>query len=397
MAEYYKGYHLNSETARKERGLCYDPYSNLRNAITIAVMPFTLENINIISRELAIMRSNNSEHLLRYHKFSHIGSYFIVEFPFLLRLSDLIEIVKKEKVDYEIHGCIPQQPMVKIIYGILRGLAELHHMKIWHSKLDSKSICLSVYNAKILIANYTDIKPSKSAVLEDGPLENYMAPEQLVCSKRNTGKLPDHDFGRCIIPRITEKVDVWAVGMIIYEMVIGKPLYKKDFEQSKYYRKFIDKIMYMPLPTIDEMYPYKYAPLIDTFLSCCVERNISKRPCASELLENFKDLFNTFDSDENLILEAVNSSRSVISSFKANRMEKFACHAADEPVDAKLLIPQELMISPERLKWKRFNKSKTDYQRSCSLSFGDCHLLVKVRKKSMLLSRFNLVKLFYSC
>ena len=77
----------------------------------------------------------------------------------------------------------------------------------------------------------------------------------------------------------TNKVDIWAVGCILYELVTGKRLFDNDWKVREYYTSRLPLKSPLALTGLPETYPGHLRSMISELLS----REASLRPRASEL------------------------------------------------------------------------------------------------------------------
>eukprot|EP00181_Compsopogon_caeruleus_P002177 CAMPEP_0184677898 /NCGR_PEP_ID=MMETSP0312-20130426/510_1 /TAXON_ID=31354 /ORGANISM="Compsopogon coeruleus, Strain SAG 36.94" /LENGTH=380 /DNA_ID=CAMNT_0027126099 /DNA_START=52 /DNA_END=1194 /DNA_ORIENTATION=+ len=101
---------------------------------------------------------------------------------------------------------------------ILRALKYIHSAHIVHRDLKPGNIVLSedltVQLCDLGLARYID-PDEESGLTKNVSTKSYRAPEVFLC-----GEVYDH------------KIDLWAVGLMLYEMLSGAPLFRKAFKSQ---------------------------------------------------------------------------------------------------------------------------------------------------------------------
>jgi len=123
----------------------------------------------------------------------------------------------KEKTD---KGALPLDESIEIIEQIAKGLAAAHQKGIIHRDIKSSNVMLTeTGQVKIMDFGLAKVKGS-SQITKVGTTVGtaaYMSPEQA------QGEKADH------------RSDIWAMGVIFYEMLTGQQPYKGEFEQAVIY------------------------------------------------------------------------------------------------------------------------------------------------------------------
>lgn len=125
---------------------------------------------------------------------------------------------------------VSSQETIRIIKSIIEAIGYLHEQGIIHRDLKPGNILFSKDRNEKLIPKVTDFGISRD-ILSDKTIEqsftegigtsHYMAPEQFYKKK----------FG--LHEEISERTDIWAVGVILYRLLVGKFPFgegKKDYE-----------------------------------------------------------------------------------------------------------------------------------------------------------------------
>ena len=163
-----------------------------------------------------------------------------------------------------------------IILGILKGLQYLHDNKIAHRDLKPKNILLSQKRGKY-IAKIADFGISKKiGGLDDSAVSSqllgsveYMSPEQFAPAV----------YG--INGKLSTNVDLWSLGIIIYEIFAGQlPFGSRT--QGITYEQILNNILFQDLEIDYSLLPKPY----DEVVRRCLVKHAAKR-CrdASELID----------------------------------------------------------------------------------------------------------------
>lgn len=145
---------------------------------------------------------------------------------------------------------------VRIVNQIAQGLSKAHAQGIIHRDIKPANIILTDDGVvKILdfgLARLTD----RSMITKEGSTlgtVSYMSPEQI------RGDLADH------------KADIWALGVVFYEMLIGRPPFTGEYEQAIMY-----SILSEPIKLPSSLNP-EVSSALDQILQKALEKNLEKR------------------------------------------------------------------------------------------------------------------------
>ena len=174
----------------------------------------------------------------------------------------------------------PEKYVQYLMKQILLGVKYLHDNGIIHRDLKLKNILLKYNNdydlnnlnilsaqVKIIDFNLSYIKNKNNykPISAVGTLQN-MAPSIIYNFKNEQKKCYD------------EKVDIWSLGTLCYEMLFGKPLFQ-NMTQEEICNNIINANFY-----IDEK---KISIQAREFLYCMLQKNNDKRYSAGQLLEHY--------------------------------------------------------------------------------------------------------------
>ncbi len=150
-----------------------------------------------------------------------------VRFTMPLAETTLDNIIKNESYD--------RMEMKRAIYQILRGLAYCHSQLIWHLDIKPANILRLGYG-KYLIADFGSVEiyaiNGKKHNVDDVTTLWWRAPELLVYNTY-----------------YTEKVDVWSVGVILLQMLLGYDYFGEE-EDEEDMLNLISKLLGTPNDTV---------------------------------------------------------------------------------------------------------------------------------------------------
>ncbi|GMH33195.1 hypothetical protein BSKO_01029 [Bryopsis sp. KO-2023] len=151
-----------------------------------------------------------------------------------------------------------------VIQPFLNVLRYLHSLGIIHRDIKPENI-LVTGDTKIRVADFglsIDIKKERP-VTRAGTLD-YMAPEVLVCPDK---KHPDENKDNLSLA-YSKQVDIWAVGVLAYEMIVGYPPFEKESRGATY-----DEIMHG-----DPSFPSWMTEGCQDFIKQALTKNSAERP-----------------------------------------------------------------------------------------------------------------------
>jgi serine/threonine protein kinase len=198
-----------------------------------------------------------------------LGLYLVME---LLTGEDLAARIAREKR-------LPAPVAVRIALQVARALAKAHEAGVVHRDLKPANIFLSEREddepwVKILdfgISKVIDASraESKLAVTRAGMVvgtPQYMSPEQARGDS------------------VDEKTDVWALGLVLYEMLAGRPAYP----ELATYEAFIIRLVSQPPDPLREVAPWVPASLAEV-VHQALEHDAAKRPRCIDLTRRLND------------------------------------------------------------------------------------------------------------
>lgn len=228
-----------------------------------AASPASLRRFKHEARAAAKLRSPNIVQVLDYGEFDG-QPYLAME---LLRGEDLGRRLARE-------GKLPLHECAAIIDGVAKGVQLAHDAGIVHRDLKPGNIFLERIGddevVKILdfgIAKDLEAVADPSSTTSVGVVGSppYMSPEQVWAKK------------------VGRPADVWAMGVVVFEMVTGRNPFLDDT-----LAKVFERIIRDPIPKLSAFEP-GLAPEVDAFFERALARSPAERiPSAKELAVQFR-------------------------------------------------------------------------------------------------------------
>ena len=286
-----------------------------------------------IENEGIILSKFNSKYIVKYIESFYEGNYFyiVMEYGGKKDLSQFIEEYreKKESIDKNI--------LYQIINDICSGIKEIHDKNIIHRDLKPNNIFINEdYNIKIGdfgVSKY--LGNNKNTKTADIGTLKYMAPELL------NPELIKNDEG------YDNKIDIWALGCIIYELFALKPCF-----DNKYFYALMNSILN---DTPEKINDSDWQDLIDKLLN----KDYEKRPdintvcrLVNQIKEKNVENTNTNYTSYNNSFLSIEQNQKIFIKFRYNGLEEYL--VLDQTITVKD------MISQLQLKTKWFNDYKAD-------------------------------------
>ncbi|PRW60302.1 kinase [Chlorella sorokiniana] len=164
---------------------------------------------------------------------------------------------------------------IEVAYPCLSILQTLHEMRIIHRDIKLENIFIDdAGRVKLGDFGLTMSMRQESAISPVGTVE-YMAPEVVALPPVDlviSGQIKATD-----IPPTNEKVDIWALGVTIYELVTGRlPFEGKDKPEIK---RNITANNLAPLPSF-------LTPQCQSFIKAMLTYSVDQRPSCAQLLQH---------------------------------------------------------------------------------------------------------------
>ena len=209
------------------------------------------DDLESLRREIALLRKVNHPNIMRIHDVIENGTNFYIVSE--LARGDLFQIIDDDTV-------LPETTLKEIAAQLVSSLAHLHSLKIIHRDMKPQNILISAHGSiKICDFGFARALSQTTLVLtsiKGTPL--YMAPELVQEQPYN------------------EKIDIWSLGIILYELFHGRPPY---YTESIY--KLVQMIMNNPIE-----WPESMSGEFKGFLMRMLEKDPANRASAEELLKD---------------------------------------------------------------------------------------------------------------
>jgi serine/threonine protein kinase len=176
----------------------------------------------------------------------------------------------------------------RTISGIVLCLRYLHSKGIIHRDLKPSNILIkgSDHNIRICDFNISRLVSIEQTFTQGIGTLQYMAPELY--------KTGEDDEGHCN-PDQTGKIDVFSFGLILYEIILGKPVFPENLTAAQ--------VMYQALGDTRAPIPGWIPAFVFQMISNCWSRHPKVRPTFNEILNILRE--NEFkispECDSNLI------------------------------------------------------------------------------------------------
>lgn len=205
--------------------------------------------MKILFREISVHQTLIHPNIVRLydHMEDHTKLYLIMEYVDKGTLFDLLH--KK--------GKLSEQETWNIFTQTCVGLNYLHSKNILHRDLKPENLLISKTNAVKICDFGWSAQGTANRVTFCGTLD-YMSPEML-------NKLPQ-----------TNKVDVWAVGVLLYEMLHASPPFRA--KNPKELSRLISENSYQLSPSI--------SPSSKSLISSLLQENPETRPSILQVLKS---------------------------------------------------------------------------------------------------------------
>ena len=186
-----------------------------------------------------------------------LGLYLVMEY---LTGEDLAQMLHRE-------GRLSPDATLRIALQVARGLSKAHEAGVVHRDLKPANIFLTEREddeplvkildfgiSKVIDASRADsrLKLTRAGTVVGTP--QYMSPEQA------------QGFS------VDERTDVWALGLVLYEMLAGRPAYP----ELGTYEQFIIHLVQNPPDPLSEVAPWVPAPLAEV-VHAAIEHDIPSR------------------------------------------------------------------------------------------------------------------------
>ena len=301
--------------------LAYD-YDNSIEVAAKLIPKKILENqrqMDLYVNEILISTKCENENLVKVHDIEDINDdkYLIFEY---CNGGDLLTALKKYR---EKNGNYMEEKVVKnIITQILNGLNCLHQNNIIHHDIKPANILLNYDNEEDL-KNLNFMK-CKFKITDFGLSKNkYEIQERIIAGSPLYMEPKLFEKTSDILVTENEKIDIWSIGIITYELLFGKTPFETEniINTNKAIKELIEKLGFGKYK-FNFKEREKISQQAIAFINVCLQNDQKKRASAEELLlsefitkdiENFEyinadNIFKLFvksdvDEDYNILMD----------------------------------------------------------------------------------------------
>jgi len=276
-------YRIIEEIGRGGMGRVYKAEDRELNTVVALKMirPELMTDGRVIDRfkkEILLAREITQENVLRIYDYGEIKGIKFISMQYIDGKS-LKELIQEQ-------GPFPIEQVKDIAIKICRGLLAAHQQGVVHRDLKPHNILVDkeghVFIADFGLAKSLDRESlDRSALIIGTP--QYIAPEQWRGEE------------------VDKRADIYSLGIIIYEMITGKPLFVSDSELGYYHKHQTEKPTF-PRDLATPLPPY----MQNIILKCLEKEKIYRYQDAGEIISD--------------LVSSSFSRRPLISSVKKNRI-----------------------------------------------------------------------------
>mmetsp|Transcript_30663 Transcript_30663/g.78746 ORF Transcript_30663/g.78746 Transcript_30663/m.78746 type:complete len:348 (+) Transcript_30663:231-1274(+) len=163
----------------------------------------------------------------------------------------------------------------KVITPLLQSLEVLHEINVLHRDIKPENIFFATDGTMRLgdfgLAICTNSERPKSRV---GTLD-YMAPEVISLPNHEEREAVEKKHGMQNVSYYNAKVDIWSVGILAYELIVGRPPFEVEGERETALRIMFDENIEFPNGMSEQSIH---------FIKLALTKSASKRPSATQML-----------------------------------------------------------------------------------------------------------------
>lgn len=275
MAEIFLAKHINS------------PVNSMPIAIKKVLKQFSSNTalIKMFLAEARIICNINHENIVRIYDFGkYEEQYFIaMEYVFGQNLGSILNKLGQKG------SKMPLNLTIEVLLGVLSGLDHAHNTKdkngiflnVVHLDMNPNNILIS-YDGKIKVvdfgianANYT--KKAKGSLVSIQGTYGYLSPEQ------------------CREGQVDRRSDIFSVGIILYEMLTGQPLFKHLDNDAT----ILNAILNEDIPHIRKVVPDIDPRLADIVMKALEKNQKNRYATALDMREDLLMVYNSLEFDPN--------------------------------------------------------------------------------------------------
>lgn len=273
MAEIFLAKHMNS------------PVNSMPIAIKKVLKQFSKNTalVKMFLAEARIICNISHENIVKIYDFGkYEDQYFIaMEYVFGQNLGSILNKLQQKG------RALPINQVIEVMLGVLSGLDHAHNTKdkngvylnIVHLDMNPNNILVS-YDGKIKvvdfgIANVNYSKKVKGSLISIQGTYGYLSPEQ--CREKKTDR----------------RSDIFSLGIILYEMLTNKPLFKHLDNDAA----ILNSILNDPIEPIANLVPDINPVLAEIVMKCLEKHPDNRYSTAMDVREDILKIYNSLEFD----------------------------------------------------------------------------------------------------
>mmetsp|Transcript_8120 Transcript_8120/g.23299 ORF Transcript_8120/g.23299 Transcript_8120/m.23299 type:complete len:377 (+) Transcript_8120:691-1821(+) len=222
-----------------------------------------------VSREIALMQKCVTAGIVRF-----AGSFEDAKCVYIAQEDcsggDLFQMLN------DCGGVMPERDVVlRVIAPLLISLHKLHLINVLHRDIKPENIFFSsngdlkLGDFGLAICTLTERPKSRVGTLD------YMAPEVISLPNHEEREAVEKKHGMQNVSYYGPKVDVWSVGVLAYELLVGRPPFEVEGERETALRIMFDDNI---------EFPARVGPEAASFIKLALTKSTAKRPTAMQIL-----------------------------------------------------------------------------------------------------------------
>lgn len=238
---------------------------------------------NLLKREASILKKLRHPNIVRIYPIrTRSGPLYFAKLPYHTNEPwyYLMEYIPAKGLDSYIPAIAtyPIEWRMELFYQLLSTLYYMHLMGYAHGDLKPQNIQFR-----------NPPRPTKfpaPVIIDFGSASNISAVDNLTASVRYSPPEVLSALARGRIPNTglrADKVDIWSMGVLLYEIVTGQPLFN---QRSK--KQITTTIMRGKLRKMSELSPY-IPEALDKYLAVMLRMDANNRPDAGQLLKALEE------------------------------------------------------------------------------------------------------------
>lgn len=219
-------------------------------------------------REAYAIARLNHPNIITIHEIDELQgrNYIVMEYIPGGTLQEKMTVLKEQDDDLQ-----KLRDILVIALQMGRGLQKAHEAGIIHRDIKPANILLDTDGqVKIMDFGLARLTGATSKLTRDGSTAGtaqYMAPEQITAGE------------------IDQRSDIWSFGVVLYEMICGKPPFKEEFLQALFYSILNDSP-----PPLADLFPDLPADLEKIVYRCLAKEAEERYQTMAEVLADLKSV-----------------------------------------------------------------------------------------------------------